>query len=308
MHRVIFILLATLLAAPAVGQNVLVNGGFEMGLRGWNFMRFDRRPPNRTGVTVAPVVAGRSSAALYADFQSWLPLGVGCYYRSDPFRLVPNRIYTLRIDVLWQKAGPAAIPNCKTDVVVQLNYDVVCTVKPPQLVAKDTRASYVAFVRESTPGPHVLNLTFRHGPNYQRTCTILVDNISLGGRDPQLVAAGTGKSGSTIQLSLSSPDDPGLAYALGSSLGTGPIPIGPRLHIGLSLDPLLILSVADALPATFVGYRGVLDGKGDAVAKIRIPSDGRLVGTRIHTAYVVRDRQPGGAIQSVSNTSSFTIR
>jgi len=121
-----------------------------------------------------------------------------------------------------------------------------------------------------------------------------------------LTGSGVPRPGGRITLSLHAYEDPSRPYQLGSSFGSGPIPIGPRR---LSLDPdlLLIVSTSDQWPMTFRAYRGVLDGKGGATAAIQIPSIPALVGLRIHTAYVTVDPQYPQGIKSISNTFIFTI-
>jgi len=121
-----------------------------------------------------------------------------------------------------------------------------------------------------------------------------------------LTASGTPRPGGTIHFLLTSGDPPGLPYQLGSSLGTGPIPIDSRL-IGLSPDALLSVSASDLWPWIFSGYRGVLDSRGQGKAAIHIPNVPLLVGTRIHTAFVTLDALAPSGIKSIGNTFSFVI-
>ena len=60
-----------------------------------------------------------------------------------------------------------------------------------------------------------------------------------------------------------------LAYQVGSSLGTGPIPIDRR-QIDLSPDDLLVITVNDYWPWIFSDYRGMISTNGQAQAAINI--------------------------------------
>ncbi len=120
----------------------------------------------------------------------------------------------------------------------------------------------------------------------------------------ELTVTGTPRPGATMTLVIN--DEPGLPYQLGSSLGTGPIPIGAR-PLGLSPDPLLALSVSGTLPGTFVGYTGTLDAQGLGQASLRIPNVPALAGVVVHSAFVTFKPSAPLGIQSVSNTESFWI-
>jgi hypothetical protein len=121
-----------------------------------------------------------------------------------------------------------------------------------------------------------------------------------------LIAGGSGRIGETVTFDLTATDSANLPYQVGSSLGTGPIPLGKR-QIDLSADDLLRVSVADIWPWIFVGYRGVIDSQGHAQAAIHIPNVQALIGLRIHTAFVTLDPPSPRGIRSISNTISFTI-
>ena len=86
----------------------------------------------------------------------------------------------------------------------------------------------------------------------------------------QIVLAGTGQVGTTVDLNLFAPPDGGKAYQVGTSLGNGPIPIGTR-SLGLSPDSLLVVSVSGVLPGLFLHYAGMLDTSGQAVARAGDP-------------------------------------
>ena len=121
-----------------------------------------------------------------------------------------------------------------------------------------------------------------------------------------LLANGTARPGGSVGLALTSPGDEGRPYQVGSSLGTGPIPVDTR-KIDLSPDDLLVISTGNRWPWIFSGYQGVVDGKGQASAQISIPNIPALIGTRIHTSFVTLDPASPSGIRAISNTETFTI-
>jgi hypothetical protein len=121
-----------------------------------------------------------------------------------------------------------------------------------------------------------------------------------------LQASGPPRPGGTEILTLTATQDAGLSFQLGSSLGTGPIPIDTR-QIDLSPDGLLAVSVGGWWPPVFQGYQGIIDPNGQAQAAIHIPNFPALIGLRLHTAFVTLDPQAPSGIKSISNTFSFTI-
>jgi len=124
--------------------------------------------------------------------------------------------------------------------------------------------------------------------------------------EASILASGTGRIGTPVTISLLANDDPGFAYQVGTSLGTGPIPIDTRT-LNLSPDGLLFVSTSGFWPGIFSGYRGVIDQNGKALATIHIPNATVLIGTRLHTAFVSLDPAAPSGIRSISNTDSFTI-
>ncbi|MBN2491411.1 MAG: hypothetical protein JXQ29_11240 [Planctomycetes bacterium] len=121
-----------------------------------------------------------------------------------------------------------------------------------------------------------------------------------------LVGSGSTSIGGTQNLALAAPRDAGLLCQVGSSFGTGPIMIGWR-PLGLGLDDLLLATANNYWPRVFSGYRGVLDGQGQAKAGINIPYAPTLIGLRLNTAFVTISPSAPFGIQSISNTVSFTI-
>ena len=123
---------------------------------------------------------------------------------------------------------------------------------------------------------------------------------------PMLSSSGLPRPGSTMSLSLTPLNDAGLTYQVGSSLGTGPIPVDRR-QIKLSPDSLLQISVGGLWPTIFAGYRGVIDSQGQARAAIHIPGMPALIGTHLHTAFVTLDPRAPSGIRSISDTVSLVI-
>ena len=121
-----------------------------------------------------------------------------------------------------------------------------------------------------------------------------------------LVGSGTPRPGQAVNLVLTAIGEVGRAYQIGSSLGTGPTPIGHRL-LGLSVDSLLIGSVAGWWPAVFQGYQGMIGSNGQATAAIRIPPAPSLVGATIHSAFVIRNPAAPQGVQAISNTETIQI-
>lgn len=117
---------------------------------------------------------------------------------------------------------------------------------------------------------------------------------------------GTPRPGGQVDLDLTARTSAGLAYQLGSSLGTGSITVDTR-RIDLGLDSLLVISENDLWPTVFVDYRGVIDTDGHAPASLSIPDLSPLVGTRIHTAFVTLNGLAPSWIRSISNAFSFSI-
>jgi len=123
-----------------------------------------------------------------------------------------------------------------------------------------------------------------------------------------IVIRGSGlpRPGGTITFDLHSPADPNLVYQMGSSLGTGPIPIGNRV-LKLTPDPLLVASVGGTLPFIFQNYGGRLDASGKAQAALHLPNDARLIGVRLHTAFLTLDPNAPLGVKSIADPFSFSV-
>ncbi len=124
--------------------------------------------------------------------------------------------------------------------------------------------------------------------------------------DATITGSGSPRPGATVILALSSPADAGLSYQAGTSLGTGPVPIGKR-RLHLSLDDLLLITIQGHLPMIFKGYTGFLDSSGKGSAGIAIPGNSALVGVRLHSAFLSLKAGEPYNVKSISNTYSFTI-
>ena len=124
--------------------------------------------------------------------------------------------------------------------------------------------------------------------------------------DVSIIGSGPPSIGGTVTLNLTSTNDGGLPYQVGSSLGTGPILIDTR-KLGLSLDDLLAVSVQGLLPQVFAGYAGSLDKSGKGQAKIHIPNIPAFIGIRLHSAFLTIKSGAPSNIASISPTFSFTI-
>ncbi len=310
MKQLLLILILATLSSIAVGQNLISNGDFESGTTGWKNVKFND-PLGKHGVRSAPVKAGQPSNALYADFQT-LGSVMECRYDSDPF-LAEAKEYPFTFDCMWEKKVTTPIPYPSVNYINLIfrdsnNATVFSTiVRVPNQTGTYERASFNGKVKFTSLGNYVLQVFMRHSNLAGMPYFAHVDNIVVGTAGGLLIGGGSPYPGKTVDLTLKSPGDKGFFYILGSSLGTGPIPIGQR-NLNLSPDDLLVATVNNYLPAIFANYQNYLDAKGEAQAKIHIPNDNKLIGVRIHTAYVVLDSGAPFGIKSISNTFTFTIQ
>jgi len=151
---------------------------------------------------------------------------------------------------------------------------------------------------------------YAHHTTAYTAATGSMDNHGLKIRitysDVSITGSGSPSIGGAVTLHLVSRADAGLPYQVGSSLGTGPIPIDTR-KLGLSLDDLLVITVQGALPQVFAGYAGTLDASGQGQAKINIPNIPAFIGIRLHSAFLTLKSGAPSNIASISPTFSFTI-
>lgn len=127
-----------------------------------------------------------------------------------------------------------------------------------------------------------------------------VEDIHLG-------APAFAPPGSPVSFGILSRADAGRAYQLGTSLSSGPIPLGGR-RIPLGADNLLAASVSGTLPWIFTGYAGRLDQAGSALARLALPADNRLRGLTLHSAFLVLDSGSPFGVRDISNRASFRIQ
>jgi len=121
-----------------------------------------------------------------------------------------------------------------------------------------------------------------------------------------IVGSGTPRAGSTVTLHLLASAGVGLPYQLGTSLGTGPIPIDART-LSLSPDNLLVATVFNHWPSIFSDYQGAIGANGQARAAVHIPNVPALVGVRLHSAFLTLDPVAPSGVRSISNTFSFSV-
>jgi len=161
------------------------------------------------------------------------------------------------------------------------------------------RSSTILRTQSSGTGAYTA-ATASYGPSASaQKIALYLEPVSLTG-------SGTPGIGGTITLALTAPGDAGLPYQLGTSLGTGPIPIDTRT-LNLSPDNLLLVTVNDYWPWIFSGYRGVMDAKGQAGAAIHIPNVPALIGVRLHSAFVTLSPSAPSGVKSISSPFSFSI-
>jgi hypothetical protein len=146
-----------------------------------------------------------------------------------------------------------------------------------------------------------------NAPTAGNAMPLAAPKMRLTYNETRLAISGNPAPGGTIVLDLVSSWDPGLVYQVGSSLGTGPIPIDTR-RLDLSPDALLMLSVGGTLPTIFQVYAGVLDAQGKGQAKLHIPSVPALKGLRVHSAFVTLLASAPSGVAHISNTVMFSVQ
>jgi len=126
------------------------------------------------------------------------------------------------------------------------------------------------------------------------------------GAGANITPTGTGVVGTSVGLGLTSTIDPGMVYQVGSSFGSGPIPIDSR-KLYLSPDALLWLSVGGVLPGIFQNYAGLLDKSGKATANLNIPNIPALIGLKVYTSFATLNAARPSGISEISPMWSVTI-
>jgi hypothetical protein len=130
--------------------------------------------------------------------------------------------------------------------------------------------------------------------------------VRLTATTVSLTGSGSPSIGGVVNLVLMALNDSGLPYQVGTSLGTGPIPLGKR-QLNLSLDTFLLVSVQGLLPTVFRRYTGLLNSGGMGSADMAIPNDASLIGLRLHTAFLTLKAGEPFNISSISNTFTFSV-
>jgi hypothetical protein len=123
----------------------------------------------------------------------------------------------------------------------------------------------------------------------------------------EVIGSGSTAPGGVVDFTLRSPDDVGLTYQVGTSLGVGPIPIDTR-SLSLSPDALLVASVGGTLPMVFEAYAGRLDTTGNGLARLHLPNLAALKGVRLHTAFLTLSSTAPSGVANIADTFTFTIQ
>lgn len=163
-------------------------------------------------------------------------------------------------------------------------------------------------INSGSAGPELLSIDANSGSGTNRgVLTGLASGVLTGlTSDSTLTGSGPGRPGTAVSFLLNAPSQPGRAYQLASSLGTGPIAIDSR-RLGLSVDALLIASTQGTLPTVFSGYAGVLSARGRGNAALNLPPIAQLVGLTIYNAFITVDAQAPSSVGLISNTWPFTV-
>ncbi len=140
------------------------------------------------------------------------------------------------------------------------------------------------------------NLT-PQGPVERYDAALLIE----GARTPHRAAVGT-----SVGLTAIASGHEGRLVRFAAALGNDALQIDHRF-VNLSRDPLLIATVAGALPTVFRDFVGVIDNQGEANATIALPSSSALVGVEAHAAFAVFDPTLPSGIGLLSNSVVLTI-
>jgi len=199
----------------------------------------------------------------------------GDFYEVDRFSGARTRIHAAPAGVKWVYGW---------DVDPYLNALVVSREEDggnKALIYIDLRTGFSAVARAAATGPEPRPM-------------------ALAGTRILSYRQGTPAPGSTYELRLSFPDNPGGDFVLAAS--TSPSP-GFELmgrHVPLAIGPLLVRSITE--PATFEGFVGKLDAAGLAFPRVHVPRD--LAGKRVYFAAL---SLRSGLIHGVSRPFGVTI-
>lgn len=314
MKSVMHAAIAACIVVPLSAQNAVTNGDFAAGMSGWTLVSFND-PIGTTGIRMADVNGDTdTSSALYADFQTLTPV-MSATYSNTPFTIAAGT-YPFTIDISWEKQVTTPIPSASVNRVEIRLYDNNSS--PPtmltsqrQTVPNQTglieRASYQGTFAIPSSGSYYIEVFMRHSNLAGIPFICNVDDIAFGEYGATVHGSGSARVGGTTTFNLSAPAAANKPYQVASAFSTGPIPVGGR-SMDLRPDALFSLSVGGALPNTFFGYAGNLDGSGNGTAQLRIPPVAAIVGNPIHTAFVTIDAGSPNNLQTISNTWSFTIQ
>ena len=139
-----------------------------------------------------------------------------------------------------------------------------------------------------------------------KTANFCIKGLTMNRPFTVLEGAGASGIGGTLTLKLAATEDAGLPYIVGSSFGTGPIPIDTRT-LGLSYDALLWTTVGGVAPGVFKNYTGSIGSNNRAQAFIVIPNLPGLVGITVYSAFFTLDAKAPSGVKSISNTYPLKI-
>jgi len=221
---------------------------------------------------------------------------MGSNVQGFPVKLGPGLNYAGQIDAFVAKVHPIGKNLIYCGYIGGSSSDVA-----GGIAVDSTGNAYVCGFTISTEWQ---NFPVKTGPDLTSNGSYdaFVAKISL----TLLEGSGTIRPGGKVNLALSASDSAGHPYQLGSSFGTGPIPIDTR-QLDLNPDDLLRVSAGNLWPWVFSGYKGVIDGNGQAMAAVNIPNLPALKGLRIYTAFVTLDPSAPSGVSGISNTFMFTI-
>jgi len=268
------------------------------------------KPFRLTGIANAPVYSGVHTAAQAEILVSHNSLAsystVFAQNLPQPSTLYPLGPWTWTVTAnQWE---PFNLPttagfdyNGTDNLTIQIRfYGSMCSLQGSTYLGCRNQTSTNSASRVYLYGVGAFTATSgRASTNYSNKLRLTVSYISI-------IGSGTPRPGGQVDLLLSAPGDGGLPYQVGSSLGTGPIPIGSR-QLHLSPDPLLIATVNGWLPSIFQNYAGILDKQGQGKATILIPNDTGLIGVTLHSAFVTIKLGEPQNVKSVSPTYSFQV-
>ena len=304
--------LIALLGPVMPAQNPVKNGDFEGKLKDWTLLNFDD-PLGTTGVRTTDVNGtGDSSLAVFADFKTLTGVR-SATYESTPFKLKLGA-YPITADASWQKLVTAPVPNRTLNKVEFYIVDTTTNgrlfnqrVVAPGQTGLIERATFNGIITIPKDGTYKLQIHLRHSNLAGIPFICHVDDVAIGEFGATCSAGGSAATGGTLELKLKGVfATKSKRYFVGTSLGSGPIPIDTR-RIGLTPDSLLVLSTSGLAPGVFKNYAAIMGGSGN-IAKLAIPATPALAGVKIHSAFVTVDLAAPSGILTISNTNITEIQ